>query len=522
MQSQQKTLKDVHPMASPLPPYIPGYGIVHPYSRHMKQATSLNLPARSIQVWRPSKSKLLHNISEAFEACQVRDGAVLSFHHHLRNGDHVLNMVLEVAAQRGLKDLTIAASSLFPVHAPVIEHVRNGVVSKIITAYVSGPVADAISTGVMPTPVVMQTHGGRACAIQSGKLPIDVAFIAAPSADDLGNLSGSVGPAACGPLGYAMVDAEYAGRVVAITDNLVSFPVCPIDIAQDKVDFVVTVPSIGDPTGILSGTTRPTNDPIGLQIAHTAAQVIEASGLLGPDFSFQTGAGGISLAVAEQVRNLMNRQGVQGAFASGGITGTLCEMLEAGLFRAIFDVQCFDLKAVESYRKDPRHMAMSASLYANPLGKGSIADRLKTMILGAAEIDLDFNVNVSTGSTGRILGGSGGHADTASGAELAIVTTQLASSAGPKVVERVRCVTTPGSSIDVLVTEVGVAVNPLRQDLQERLAAFGIKVLPIEQIQALAAKQANPTQVDLKDPHVVAVVEYRDGSVLDVIRRISL
>ena len=462
---------------------------------------------------------MLRNISDVFEVCDLRDGAVLSFHHHLRNGDHVLNMVLEMAAQRGIRNLTIAASSLFPVHAPLVEHVHRGVVSKIVTAYVSGPVADAISLGVLPTPVVMQTHGGRAYAVQSGKLVIDVAFIAAPSADEFGNLSGAVGRAACGPLGYAMVDAEYARHVVAITDNLVPFPLCPIDISQDKVDYVVTVPSIGDPAGILSGTTRPTTDPIGLKIAHSAAQVIEASGLLGSDFSFQTGAGGISLAVAEQVSILMKRQGVQGSFASGGVTGTLCDMLEAGLFRAIFDVQCFDLKAVESYRRDPRHMAMSASVYANPMSKGCIADKLKTMILGAAEIDLNFNVNVSTGSTGRILGGSGGHADTASGAELAIVTTRLASSSGPKIVEKVLCTTTPGSTIDVLVTEMGVAVHPGRPDLQERLRAFGLNVLPIEAMQLQAAREAKPVQINSDDPHVVAVVEYRDGSVLDVICR---
>ncbi|WP_207005460.1 citrate lyase subunit alpha [Trinickia mobilis] len=33
---------------------------------------------------------------------RVRDGATLSFHHHLRNGDHILDMVLEVAAEMGL------------------------------------------------------------------------------------------------------------------------------------------------------------------------------------------------------------------------------------------------------------------------------------------------------------------------------------------------------------------------------------------------------------------------------------
>lgn len=502
----------------PLPAFVEHYGPVTPFAAGAPPAEAVTLAARRLHVVRPGQRKRLRSIADAFDACELRDGAVLSFHHHLRNGDGVLNMVLEAAARRGLKGLTVAASSLFPVHAPLVEHVRSGVVARIVTSYVSGPVADAVSSGLLGTPLVMQTHGGRAQAIQSGRLHIDAAFIAAPSADDYGNLSGAIGRAACGPLGYAMVDAEYADRVVAITDTLAPFPLYPVDIRQDQVDFVVTVDSIGDPAGILSGTTRPTSDPVGLQIASAAAQVIEASGLLDSDFSFQTGAGGISLAVAKDLGEVMRRLNVQGSFAAGGVTGTLCDMLEAGLFRAIFDVQCFDLHAVDSYRRDPRHLGMSASLYANPHSRGAVVNRLQTMILGAAEVDLDFNVNVSTGSTGRILGGSGGHADTAAGSELAIVTTRLAAPRSPKIVERVRCVTTPGSTVDVLVTEAGVAVNPRRADLSERLRRSGLNLQPIEALQAAAARLAAPAAPSSDDGRIVAVVEYRDGSVIDLIR----
>ena len=412
-------------------------------------------------------------------------------------------------------------SSLFPVHAPLVQHAERGVVARIVTAYMSAPVADAVSRGALPQPIVMQTHGGRAAAIESGQLPIDVAFVAAPAADDYGNVSGAIGRAACGPLGYARVDAEHAARVVAVTDHLVPYPCAPIDIAQDRVDFVVAVDSIGDPAGILSGTTRPTSDPLGLRIAETAAAVIDAAGVLGPDFSFQTGAGGISLAVAARLMDVMRRRGVQGSFAAGGVTGMLCEMLEAGLFRHLFDVQCFDLRAVESFSKDPRHLAMSASMYASPLSRGAVVNRSTTMILGAAEVDLDFNVNVTTGSDGRILGGSGGHADTADGAELAIVTTRLAAAATPKIVERVRCVTTPGATVDVVVTEAGVAVNPTRQDVAARLRDAGLPVRPIEDLCAEAARLAPPAPPPTDDGRIVAVVEYRDGSVIDVVRETS-
>ncbi len=87
----------------------------------------------------------------------------------------------------GLRDLTVAPSSLFAVHAPLVEHIRNGVVTRIFTVYMVGPVADAVSQGLLATPVVIQTLGGRARAIESGQLHIDIAFIAAPAADDYGN-----------------------------------------------------------------------------------------------------------------------------------------------------------------------------------------------------------------------------------------------------------------------------------------------------------------------------------------------
>lgn len=501
-----------------LPAAIDGYGAVVAYTGHCKVPLVVTCHPKRLHTVARDAVKLLSSVDAALDVCAVADGAVLSFHHHLRNGDGVLNMVLDAAARRGLKNLTVAASSLFPVHAPLVEHIRNGVVTRIYTAYVSGPVSEAISSGELRDPLIMQTHGGRAAAIQSGRLHINVAFIAAPAADNYGNISGAIGPAACGPLGYAMADAEYADRVVAITDHLASFPVCPIDIHQDQVDFVVKVDSIGDPTGILSGTTCPTQDPVGLQIAATAASVIEASGLINSNFSFQTGAGGISLAVAQELAKIMTRLKVRGSFAAGGVTTTLCAMLESGLFRNIFDVQCFDLGAVESYRNDPRHMAMSASLYANPNSCGAMVNRLTAMILGAAEVDLDFNVNVTTGSTGRILGGSGGHADTADGAELAIVTTRLATGTTPKIVEQVRCITTPGSSIDVVVTEAGVAVNPRRPELLASLRAFGVRTRSIAELRQEAVRRAPQTAPADCDGRVIAVVEYRDGTVIDVVR----
>jgi citrate lyase subunit alpha/citrate CoA-transferase len=509
--------------ARTIPDHVDGYGKVKRFSGVNREPREVVLaPVRSISE-QTGASKLLSGIGAALDACGVRDGATLSFHHHMRNGDHLLNLVLAEAAKRGLRDLTIAPSSIFPIHAPLVEHMRTGVVTGIYTAYVAGPVAGAISAGLLRNPAVLQTHGGRARAIESGELPIDVAFIAAPTADDYGNLNGVDGPSACGPLGYAQVDVRSARRVVAVTDNLVPYPACPGEITQDLVDFVVAVPQIGDASQIVSGSTRVTEDPVGLQIAQTAAAVIDASGLLVDGFSFQTGAGGISLAVAKYVGQLMRDRHVQGSFAAGGITGQIVDMLEAGLFRTLFDVQCFDLRAVRSYRDNPAHQGMSASLYANPWNRGAVANRLDTMILGAAEVDLDFNVNVTTRSDGVLMGGSGGHADTACGAKLAIVTTRLKAGKYPKIIDSVTTVTTPGSTIDVVVTEAGVAVNPLREELAARLVAAGVNVVPLARLHDLSQTDVSPMlgadAAAGQAKKIVALQQYRDGTVIDVLRQ---
>jgi citrate lyase subunit alpha/citrate CoA-transferase len=416
--------------------------------------------------------------------------------------------------------MTVAASSIFPVHASLVECMRDGVITQVTANYISGPVADAISEGNLAKPAIMYTHGGRARAIESGDLKIDVAFIASPTCDVCGNISGTEGPAACGSLGYAVPDAEYADIVVAVTDNLVPYPAMNTEIGEEYVDYVLEVDSIGDPKGIVSGTTQITRDPIGLKIAQLTTEVIEQSGLLTDGMSFQTGAGGTSLAVAHYLSEKMKEKGVTGSFASGGITGYLVDMHEQGLFKSLLDVQCFDLEAIRSYRENPGHMGMSASRYGNPHNKGCVVNQLDVMILGATEIDLDFNVNVTTASDGRIMGGSGGHSDTAYGSKLAVVVTQLVKGRLPIVKKQVTTVTTPGASIDVLVTERGIAVNPRRGELMKQLQSAGLPVVSIDDLYNKACDIAgNPADLNLND-EIVAVVEYRDGSVIDVIRKV--
>ena len=314
-------------------------------------------------------SKLVGSIREAIEKAGLKDGMTISFHHHMRNGDYVLNMVLAEAAAMGIRDLTVNASSIFDIHEPIIEHIKNGVVTQIECNYMGGKVGKAISQGIMEKPVIFRTHGGRAGDMENGSSKIDIAFLAAPCADDMGNLSGKYGPSACGSLGYAFSDAMYAKKVVAVTDHLVPYPLRDASIEEGYVDYVVQTEQIGDPARIVSGTTKITRDPVGLRIAGLAAQVVKHSGYLKDGFSFQTGAGGASLAVAKYVEEMMEKDHIKGSFCMGGITGYMVDMLNEGCFEALLDVQCFDLKAVESIRTNPKHMEVSATQYAGVSGK---------------------------------------------------------------------------------------------------------------------------------------------------------
>ena len=460
-------------------------------------------------------SKLAATLQDALRACGLRDGMTVSFHHHLRNGDHVLNMVLAEAARMGIRGLTVQASAIFDVHAPLIDHIRAGVVTGIETNYMGSRVGRAVSEGILDKPVVFRSHGGRPAAIESGRVSIDIAFIAAPATDRLGNANGLEGPAACGSLGYAMPDARHAGHTVVITDHVVPYPLAPASIEETDVDQVVPVDSIGDPKGIVSGTTQITRDPVGLAIARYAAAVIEHSGLMVEGFSFQTGAGGASLAVTEFLKPAMKRAGVTGSFGLGGITGYLVDMLEEGYFSALMDVQCFDLRAVRSIAQNPRHQEISASRYASPLAKSAAINSLDVVVLGATQIDTAFNVNVHTDSNGYIMGGSGGHSDTAAGARLAMIVAPLFRARLPIVVDKVLCVSTPGSTVDVLVTQRGIAVNPARPDLRDRLRAAGLPVYAIEDLKRMAEKVTGVPRDIPPLGRAVADVEYRDGAIID-------
>lgn len=469
----------------------------------------------------PRQDKLRSSLGEAIKLAGLKDGMTISFHHHFRDGDYIVNKVMAEIVALGIKDITIAASSLGTAHDPVAEYIKDGIVTGIQTSGIRGKIGEVVSQGYLKTPAVLRSHGGRVRAIEQGEVHIDVAFIGAPTADCMGNARGYGGKSDCGVLGYSVVDSQYADQVIVITDTLVDFPNLPAPIHGIDVDHVVVIDEIGNSAKIASQAARFSTNPRDLKMAKDCVRVMTSTPWFKDGFTFQTGAGGPSLAANRFLEPELLKHGITMSWIIGGITAPAVELLNKGLVKKIIDTQDFDITAVNSVNRTPGHIEMSASEYANPANKGAFVNRLDFVILAALEIDTDFNVNVITGSDGILRGAPGGHPDTAAGSRCCIIVTPLIRGRMATVCDRVITVTTPGEDVDVLVTDYGIAVNPLRQDIIDSLNEAGIEHCKIEELRDRAySLVGKPDSIEFED-QIVAVLEARDGSLLDVVRKIK-
>ena len=207
-------------------------------------------------------------------------------------------------------------------------------------------------------------------------------------------------------------------------------------------------------------------------------------------------------------------------FGVGGLTKPMCDLLINGQIDCLLDTQDFDLDAVENV-KNLKHFRISAGEYANPFNKGAVVNKLDFVILSTLEVDVHFNCNVVVGSDGVITGAQGGHPDTAAGAKCAIVITPLIQGRIPAVCTDVTTVTTPGESVDVVVTDYGIAINPLRKDLLEAMKDVPLPFKTIEELRDIAyGIVGKPEKVQFGE-RVVGIIESRDGTVMDVVRQIK-
>jgi len=472
-------------------------------------------------------SEIVSTLSEAIDKVGLKDEMTISFHHHFRNGDMVMNMVLEEIEKKGIKDLVLAPSSTFPCQEEtIIRCVKNGTIARIEGGSARGEIGRMVSTGkYLGHPMKIRSHGGRVRAIEAGDIKIDVAFIGAPSSDELGNLNGVNGPSACGTINFAFVDARFADHVIAITDHLVEYPNFPMSISQELVDYVVVVDKIGDPNKIASGELRITNSPTRLKIAKDAVRIADLLGYVKDGMSFQAGAGGISLAFTEFLHQEMKEKGIVARWAQGGTTKFLVDMLKDGSVHKLITGQAFDTVAIESMRNDPKdHVDLPIGAYANIHGKGCTVNKLDIVVLGASEVDVDFNVNTATLSSGLVAEPVGGHSDTAAGSDLCIITIPLFRGRYPVVVDRCTTVVTPGETVDVIVTERGITINPRRTDLLEKLAKVKIprdlRICTIQELQKMADEITGGRVEPNWGDEIVALIEYRDGTIIDTVRNV--
>lgn len=464
-------------------------------------------------------NKLMPSLRDALIKCGLKDGMTITTHHHFRDGDLVANQIFDIAHDLGVKDLVWAPSASFPCHEHLIQYLEDGTINRI-EGSMNGPLGKFTSQGKMTGLAVLRSHGGRYQAIQDGDLKVDITVIGAACCDPFGNANGLNGTSASGGLGFALADSQYAGKVIVITDHLVDFPCVPWQIQGNYVDYTVVVDKVGIPEKIVSGTTQITKSPDRLLIAEMTARFCEVTGIIRDGFSFQAGAGGTALAVGDFFYKIMKEKGIKARFARGGSNLYLVKMLEEGYLDYILDGQTFDLDGVRSMATNPKHLMTTPFTSYNYHGKGNFAGMVDVAILGATEIDLDFNGNVVTHSDGYLLHGIGGWQNCLF-SKTVIIPIPLFRDRIPVIVDRVTTICGPGALIDVIVTERGICINPLRTDLIEKVQGSGLPIVSIndlkEEAERICGKPEKPKFAD----EIVAAIKWVDGTIIDAVWKIS-
>jgi citrate lyase subunit alpha/citrate CoA-transferase len=171
-------------------------------------------------------------------------------------------------------------------------------------------------------------------------------------------------------------------------------------------------------------------------------------------------------------------------------------------------------------REDPRHINTSPFTSYNFHGKGNFASMIDVCVLGATEVDVNFNANVVTHSDGRLLHGIGGWQNCLA-AKCTMLLVPSFRDRIPVVVDDVTTVCGPGELVDVVVTERGIAVNPKRQDLIDAVAGSDLPIRPIQDLKAEIDRLCGAAVRPERSDQPVAVVKWVDGTVLDTVWRVD-
>ncbi len=494
------------------------------------------LIGRTITPKIPRRTGKLTTLDKVMEV--LHDGDTISYPHYYRTGDKGLELIVNKLRETGKKDIKLYGNALFDNTDPwLIEAVRDGIITGIYGNLYRKMGAYLMAGELLPWVGVGFSHGNRVRKLQTGEVNVRVAFGPVPIADVYGNANGLYGKPEhlCGPVGLFSADAEYAEYVCLLAGTVSETVVMPTPLSMEQVDFVVKVDDPGLNSGIGSGTLdmhKAMSNPFNAAVAHNVTNVIKAAGVVRDDFSFQVGSGA-GLIILNNIREILKEEKIRANFSIGGVTSLHVDMLEEGTLKQLMHGQLFEPsdRMFRSMIENPNHHEITTAYYASVANKEAAVNLLDLAVLSALEVDLEFNLNTVC-ANGRIIGGIGGGQDVASGADLTIIFLPLATGKNgkgfPKVVDRVYTRTTPGEVVDAVVTEDYVAINPrstsnYKDAIIERAKDFGANLVSIEELKALSEKKANefgaiPPNAETTD-EVVHIIEWRDGTLLDTIKK---
>ena len=466
------------------------------------------------------------------------DGDTISYPHYYRTGDCGLKLVVESLKKKGRKNIKIYGNAFFDNVDPwLIEAIKDGTIGGLYGNPYQKLGSSIVKGDLLPWVSVGFSHGNRVRKLETGEVTIKVAFGPVPIADKYGNANGLMGKEEhlCGPLALFAADALYAEYVCLLAGTISDTIIMPMPIPMTQVDFVVPVETPGLASGIGSGTIdmqKARSNPFNARVADNITRVIKASGVVRNNFGFQVGSGA-GLLILDNIRNILKETGIKANFSIGGVTSLHVDMLDEGTLHQLMHGQLFEpsRRVFDSLLNNPRHHEINVAYYASVADKECAVNMLDLAVLSTLEVDLDFNLNTVCAG-GRIVGGIGGGQDVAAGADLTIIFMPLATGKNgkgfPKVVDHVYTRTTPGEVIDVIVTEEYAAVNPqsksgYKDAILERAKNFGVTLLSIEELKQKSIDKAHefgviPPPSPVSD-EVVHVIEWRDGTLLDVIRK---
>jgi len=487
------------------------------------------------EVFRGTKceSKVRASLRAAIERTGLKDGDTVSFHHGLRNGDKVLELVMRELIEMRFKGLAVAPTSLFPCQIPVImEAIEKGVVSQIKGGSVRGDLGNLVAKGGMPKIFETRSHSGRAADIETGQLVVDVAFCGASCSDRFGNCSGWRGNpnSMFGYMSFMVPDSRFSRKAfVVVTDRLIPEVSPFLSIGMQQVTDVVEVESIGDNHGLDSGETSTSGISHERRITlSNIVAVVKSLDVKGRRPCLQLGSGA-GLAAIDHLAS----EGILIDMMIGGITEDLIAAVNSGLVAQLYNGQCFDRVAAITMRSlwhatTPMDMIQYGSPYRAP-----VTGLLDVALLGAIEVDRNFDVNVSTFSTGIPSKAIGGHTEVARGADVTIVQAPLSRKGWPILREAVTTISTPGRYfVDFVMTNHGMIVNDKptnpkavrNLELKEKMSKMGVTFISmddaVEKAKSLASEFPKPIYPEFGDK-IVGVVKYLDGTAIDSIREVT-